>query len=100
MLVMLDVVLTRHYEDARAEADHLDGRLIERGEHRRGDDLVDRPECGVPAREIEHAIDRTEQRVELMRAEQHGDTKLPLQGFRQADDGVLVMRIETDERLV
>src|SRR5580704_13055937 len=100
MLVTLDVLVARHDEDAALQADHIDFGTVEARQHRAGDHLVDGAERGLAAPQIKHAIERAEQRVELMGAEQHSDPELGLQRFHQGDHGVLVMRIETDQRLV
>ena len=54
----------------------------------------------MAAAEIEHAIERAEQRIEFVRAEQHGDAEFLLQRARQFDDRPLMMRIEADQRFV
>jgi hypothetical protein len=69
MIFPFHVVLSRHDENAAANTDHLDGRSVEARQDRTGDDFVDGAECRVPVAEVENAIERSKQRVELVRAE-------------------------------
>ncbi len=100
MRVALNVMAAGHHEDPPLETHHVDLRAIEPRENGPGDHFVDRAERRLAAPEIEHLIDRIEQRVQLMRAEQHGDTEFALERFDEADHLLLMMRIETDQGLV
>ena len=54
----------------------------------------------MPVAEVQHPVERAEQRIELVRAEQHGDPQLPLQLAHELHHALLMRRVETDERLV
>src|SRR5258708_39211584 len=81
MRLVFDVLVAGHDEDAALEADALDLRSVEARQHRARDHFIDRAQRGLAAPEIEHAIERAEQRVELMSAEQDRDPELPLDRF-------------------
>ena len=88
--VALDVVVAGHDEDAALHPDDVDLGPVEARQHRAGDHLVDRAERGLAAAEIEHAVERAEQRIQLVGAEQDGDPEFRLQRFRQRDHAALV----------
>src|SRR5580704_3564485 len=90
MLVALHVLVTRHHEDTALYAHHVDLGSVQARQHRAGDHLIHGAERRLPASEIEHAIERTEQWVELMGTEQDRDPELHLQRFHQGDHGMLV----------
>ena len=69
-------------------------------QHRRGDDFLDGAEHRLAVAEIEHAVERAEQLVEFVRAEQHGDLALAADLAHHVDRDFLVARIEADQRLV
>ena len=79
MRVPFDLDVARHDEDALAYPQDLDLGAIEGRQDRAGDHLVHGSEHGPAASHVEPAIDRVEQGVELMGAEQNGDTEVPLQ---------------------
>ena len=54
----------------------------------------------MPVPEIKHAIHDAEQRIQVVRGEQHGDAAVLLDLPDQRDDRLLEMRIEADQRLV
>src|SRR5215469_9817530 len=76
--IVLDLVPTRHHEDTVLEPQHLHLRAVETRQHRCGDHLIDRAERRMASAEIEHPIERSQQRIELVRTEQHRDSELPL----------------------
>jgi hypothetical protein len=76
MLAALEFVLIGHHEDAASETDDIDMPAVEPRQHRTGDDVVDRPQRSLAVPEIEDAIERTEQWIELVCAEQNRDTAL------------------------
>src|ERR1700749_376933 len=88
--IALHVLVARHDKNPSVHPDHLDLVAIETRQHRAGDHLLDRPKRRLPTPEIEHAIKRPEQRVQLMRAEDHGDAKLHLQRFHQFHHAALM----------
>ena len=73
MRVALDVDVARHDVIAIPDAHDFDLSAIEARQHRSGDDVVDRPDHGLAAAEIEDAVNRIDQRIELVGAEQDGD---------------------------
>ncbi len=66
MRVVLGLVIARHDEDAAAEADHVDRRAVKPGQHGPGDHLVHAAQRRLAAAEVEHPVERTEQRVEFV----------------------------------
>ena len=100
VLVALDLVAARHHEHAAVDAHHLDLGAVQARQRRAGNDLVHRAERRVPVAEVQHPVERAEQRIQLVRAEQHGDPQLPLQLAHQLHHALLMRRVETDERLV
>jgi len=50
--------------------------------------------------EIKHAVERPEQLVELVRAEQHGDLPLAANPAHHIDRNFLAVGVEADQRLV
>ena len=83
VFVLFHVVPAGHDENAAFQADDLDRGAIQARQHRAGDHLVDGAERRMPIAEIQHAVERAQQRVQLMRAEQHGDPEFGLQRLRQ-----------------
>ena len=96
----LHVVLARHDENAAADTNHLDRRSVEARHDRAGDDFIDLTQCRVSVAQIEHAVERSKQRIEFMRAEQHRYAQFRLQRFRQMHDRALMTRIEADQGFV
>src|SRR5664279_1654908 len=76
MVGNLHVAAARHDEEVTVGAHHLDLGAVEAREHRRGDYFLHGAAHRLAVAEIEHAIERAEQLIELMRAEQHGDLAL------------------------
>src|SRR5271157_2466341 len=100
MRLALDVDLARHHEIAVLDVDDFDIRPVEARQHRPGDHLVDRADhCPSPA-EIENAIDRVDQRIELVGAEHDRDLEVVADAASDLDDALLMRRIERDQRLV
>src|SRR5579862_5122157 len=100
MVGVLDVVAARHYEDVAVGPQHVDFGAVKLREHRRGDDFIDRAERRLAVAEIEHAVKRAEQLVELVGAEQHRDLALAAGLAHDVDHDFLVALIEADQRLV
>src|SRR5664279_4513802 len=65
MVGNLDVAAARHDEDVAVGAHHLNVGAVKPREHRRGDHLLDGAEHRLAVAEIEHAVERAEQLVEL-----------------------------------
>src|ERR1700727_301234 len=68
MRVALDVDVARHHVKAIPDAHDFDLSAVEARQHRSGDDLVDRPDHGFAPAEIEDAVNRIDERIELMGA--------------------------------
>ena len=62
----LHVVLSRHDENAGADTNHLDRRSIQARQDWAGDDLIDGAERRMAVAQIEHAVERAKQRIELV----------------------------------
>src|SRR5664279_1129519 len=69
MVGNLYVEPARHDKNVAFGAHHLNVGVIEPREHRRSDHFLDGAEYRLAVAEIEHAVDRAEQLVELVRAE-------------------------------
>src|SRR5579862_9313095 len=76
MHVAFHVVAAGHDENPAFQADDVDLGSVEPRQHRSRDHLGDGTERRLPASQIKHAIERSQQRVQLVRAEQNGDPKL------------------------
>src|ERR1700730_17525035 len=63
MHVALHIMVAGHDEDPTLHADHLDIGSVEARQHGAGDHFVDGTERRLAASEIEHAIERAEQRI-------------------------------------
>jgi hypothetical protein len=100
MAVMFHLMAAGHHEDPAVQSDHVDFGSIQARQDGAGDNLVDRAKRRLAATQIEHAVERSEQRVQLVGGEQHGDSKFGLQGLHQRDHLMLVMGIEADQRLI
>src|SRR5664279_3891044 len=69
----LDVEAVRHHEDVAFGAHHPDVGAVQTRKHRRGHHVVDRAQHRLLVAEIEHAVERSQQLIEFVRAEQHGN---------------------------
>ena len=100
MRVAFHVVAAGHDEDPALEADDIDLGTVQARQHLPGDHLIDRAARRLAAAEVQYPVQRAEQRIQLVGAEQHRDAEFGLQRSGQLDDGALVMRVEADQRLV
>ena len=98
--VALDIDVARHDKEAVLDAHHFDFGAIQARQHRSGDDFVDRANHRRAGAEIEYAVDRVDQRIEFVGAEDDRDSQLVAQAARDVDDALLVGRVERDQRLV
>ena len=96
----LDRAVPGHDQNAPVHPQHLDRHPVKSGQHVAGDHLIDGAERGFPVPQIEHPIDRAEQRVQIVCGKQHGHAARLLDFFDQRDDRLLEMRVEADQRLV
>src|SRR3984885_10867687 len=85
--IAFDIIAARHHKDAPVYAHHVDRGTVEPRQHGAGDDLFDRADRGVAAAEIQYAIQCTQQRIDLVRAEQYRQAELLLQRACQFDPG-------------
>src|SRR4029079_14308545 len=92
VLVAFEDLSARHDEDPPAGAHHLDRGAIERRQDFGRNHLVDGAEGGAAFAEIEHAIDRAEQLVELMGGEENGQPEAPAEITDEFDHHMLLMR--------
>src|SRR5262249_47671568 len=88
------------HDDTTVYAHHIDRRAVEPRQHLAGDDFVDRTEARPAAGEIEHAVHRSQQRIDLVRGEEHRHALASLDAFHQLDDVLLEARVEAHQRLV
>src|ERR1019366_8924622 len=100
MVGNLHVAAARHHEDVAVGTHHLDLGAVEAREHRRGDHFHDGAEHRLAVAEIEHAAERAEQLIELMRAKQHGDLALAADLAHHVDRHLLMACVEADQRLI
>ncbi len=96
----LDLAVGGDDDDAVLDPQHLDGRAVEPRQHRAGHHLLDGAERRAAAPEIEHAVHRAEQRIELVGGEEHGDAERLLDALHQRHHRLLIAGIEADQRLV
>jgi hypothetical protein len=96
----LDVAAARHHEDMASRAQYLDVGAIKPRQHRRRHHFINGAENRLAVAEIEHAVERAEQLIELVRAEQHGDLSLAADLAHHIDDDFLMACVEADQRLI
>src|ERR1700730_3424258 len=96
----LDVAPLRHDEDVPMGVDHIYFRSVKPREDRSGHHLLDGAERSPSATEIEHTIEDPQQLVEFVCAEQDRDAPLAAEPPNEIYCDLLVVRIETDQRLV
>src|SRR6185437_1849015 len=94
------VVAPRHHENMSLGTHHADIGSEKSRQYRRCDDFVDGAEHRLAVAEIEHAVERAEQLVELVRAEQDSDLALAADPAHHVDRDLLMARVEADQRLV
>src|SRR6266508_6499992 len=100
MGIGLDQAVSREHQQSAFDIQYVDRRSVEAREHVAGDDLLDSAESGAALTEIEDAIHRAKERVELVRREQHGDAVGLLDPFHQRDNRLLEMRVEAQKGFV
>ncbi|CAM2152069.1 hypothetical protein PT2222_270105 [Paraburkholderia tropica] len=100
VVVFFDFHVAGHHENAALHAHHLDRRAVEAREHGRGDHFVHAAERRHAVAQIQHAVERVEERIEFVRREQYGDAQFALHAPHEFDHAALMVRVEADERLV
>src|SRR5579862_4992445 len=90
------------HDDAPAVAaeQHLDRRGVQPAERLRGDHLLGRAGDRGAAGEVHDAVEVAEDRVHVVRDEEHGDVLLPADPLDERRDGHLIREVEAVERLV
>src|SRR6478752_1746892 len=96
MVGALDVAAARHHENVAIGPDDLNVGSIKTRQHGSRDHLLDGAKHGLPIAEIEHAIERAQQLIEFVRAEQHGDFSAPADLAHHIDGDFLMTRVEAD----
>jgi hypothetical protein len=100
MVGAFDIASTRHDEDVSVGTNNVDIGTVKARKNRCRDHLFDGSDCGLTAPEIKHAIKDAEKLVKLMGAEHHRDASLATEPPNEVDHDLLVMGVETDQRLV
>src|SRR5262245_29547849 len=96
----LHVTAARHHENMSVGAENLNFGIIQSRQHRCVDHLVHRAQHRLPIPEIKNPVERTEQLVELVGAEQNGDLSLAANGAHDIDRDFLMARVQADQGLV
>ena len=100
MIGALDIAAARQHEDMPVGMHHVDIRAVKLRQHRRRDHLRHGAERGMAIAEVEHAVERADQLIELVSAEQHRDVALAGEAAHQVDNRFLIAIIQADQRLV
>ena len=79
---------------------HVHVVAVQPGEDLAGDDLVGGPAGGPPAGQVDDAVHHRQQRVHLVRGQQHGDLLLAGDPGEQGDDLLAAAQVEVGQRLV
>ena len=95
-----EVEVVGHDEYPTVRPQNGDGRAVERRQNFGIDHRLDAADRGFAAAEIEHLVDHVQQRVDLVRAEQHRNPEVRADPMHQFDDGALVAGVEADQRFV
>src|SRR5262245_5479476 len=96
----LHVAAARHHENMAVSAEDLDFGAIQSRQHRRIDTLVHLAKPRLPIAEIQNTVERAEQLVELVGAEQNGDLSLVANGAHDVNRDFLMARVKVDQGLV
>src|SRR5690348_4183550 len=101
MRLCLDgAAMGRHHHDPSVEAQHLDRRVIEPRQHLARDHFLGGAERRMAVPQIEHAVHEAQQRIELVRGQQHRDAERALHALDQLHHRLLIARIEADQGFV
>src|SRR5260363_342288 len=99
MRVLADFRMIRHHENVAGYAQHFDCRAIQPRQYRAGNDFIDSAKRRRAVAEIERAVERGQQWVQLMRAEQDSEMPRLLYAANQRDDVLLMRRVQANQRL-
>ena len=100
MFRVLDIHAARKDEDPLTETHDLNRQAVKPRQNRTRDHVIDCAEHRLSLAEIQHAVERPEQRIELMGAEQHGDAELLLHLSHKLHHTLLVPHVEAYQRLI
>jgi hypothetical protein len=76
MIGAFDVAPLRHYKNMSVRADYLNLGAIKPRQYGSGNDFVDGTECCAASAQVKHAVKDAQKLIELMRAEQDGNSPL------------------------
>src|SRR5260364_387809 len=93
MRVLADFRMIRHHENVAGYAQHFDCRAIQPRQYRAGNDFID-------SAKRRRAVERGQQWVQLMRAEQDSEMPRLLYAANQRDDVLLMRRVQANQRLI
>src|SRR5580704_7876212 len=79
MLVALDLIGAGHHEHSTLQEHHVDVGPVKPRQDRGRDHFLDRADRGLPVTQIEDAIDRTDERIDLVGAEKHGELEFAIE---------------------
>ena len=100
MVGSLDIQPPRHHKNMPVGAEYLTIGAEKLRQYWSCDHFFDRAEHGMAVAEIEHAVERPEQLIELVRTEQHGDLPFAADPTHHIDRNFLAAGVEADQRLV
>ena len=92
--------LAHHDEPAVGGAEHLDGRVVEGGEGRRGDDLSRRARHRAAPGDVDDPVEVGQDRVHVVGHQQDGDALVAADLRDERGHGCLVRQVQAVERLV
>jgi hypothetical protein len=98
--VRFQIEFAGHNENTAADPNDFYFGPVQPRERRPGNHFVHRSNNGSGTAKIQNAVNRIQQRIELMGAENDGDFELPLASPHDFVDLLLVSRIEADERFI
>src|SRR4029077_2073095 len=87
-------------QDPAVYVQHVDGVPVQPGQDLGGDDLVGRPAGGPATGQVDDVVHHRQQRVHLVRGQQHGDLLLAGDPGEQGDDLLAAAQVEVGQRLI
>ena len=99
-LRVVDLALARDHQDATVDAEHVDVLAVQGAEHLGADHLLGRA-ARRPARgDVDDTVHHRQQRVHLVRRDEHRDPLLPRDPGQQGDDLLLAADVQVGQWLV
>lgn len=92
--------MARDDQDPAVHPQNPDGVAVQLGQHVAADDLVDAAGRGPPAGHVDDPVHHRQQRVHVVRGEQHGDLLGPGHPGRQLHDLLARAQVQVGQRLV